>query len=188
LRGAYLNIPMDNLIELISNLVRDYGVEITASIATYTAAIRRFNIFIQHTQIHYDNSPHLRHIFRDIYDGLRPRMPSENPEYVINDIANFIHSLDNVYRLHQTNLYASFINLFEVSQNTPFQHLISNLDVNNIRLLYNTMRPFMFNLHDAFVRIYSIVPYLDHISTRIDFSTTAISTTVMILYYIGRSA
>jgi len=187
--GLYLPIPIDNLIELASNLVRNYGVEITTSIAAYIVAMRRFNTIFQETENRYDNSPNLSNTFRDIQEGVRPDIPSENAEEFLRPLTDFINGLNHVYISHQTNLYNSFINLFEVSLNIRLQHLISNLDAYNIGLLYDTMRPFMFNLHEVFLRIYNILPYLEHITTsvHIEFRTTAISTTVMILYYIGRS-
>jgi hypothetical protein len=177
---------MDNFNELVFNIVRDYSVEITASITTYIATIRRFNTFLEHTQIYYDRSPHLRDTIRDMFAGRLPSMPRVNQGEFVNQLSEFINSLNNVYGLSQTYLYDLFLNTFEVSRNTALHHLISDMDANNIRLLYNVVRPFMVNLHETFVRLYSIVPYLEHIPVNAVFRTAAISTTVMIIYYIGR--
>jgi hypothetical protein len=89
---------MDNLIELVSNLVRDHGVEIIASIMTYTAAMRRFNTFFQLTGDHYINSPGLINVFTEIRRMTVPNISSVNATDHLNNLTKIINSLNDIQR------------------------------------------------------------------------------------------
>jgi len=170
-------IPSNNLAELISDLVRELGPSIVASIGLLLEALREFNEFNRSLQFGYDTVPNLTQYMGIIGEGYRSEILFPGFESQVNTI----------HRRNLPHLYNAYLNVMEAYSNPNFSRAIRGMSSTNLENFFTIMRSFLQGAENSFNHSYNIYPYLETHRVLDSVRTSGISSAFIMLYYLGRN-